>query len=53
MSIGKQLERKWFSVGDGKVVVDRSSFSCVGSVFHARGAPTEIRRFVDVSLSAE
>jgi len=24
-----------------KVVVDRSSFSCVGSVFHARGAATQ------------
>jgi len=24
-----------------KVVVDRNSFSCVGSVFHARGAATE------------
>jgi len=31
-----------FSVGDErKVLVDRSSFSCVGSLFHARGAATE------------
>jgi len=31
-----------FSVGDErKVLVDSSSFSCVGSVFHARGVATE------------
>jgi len=31
-----------FSVGDErKVLVDRGSFSRVGSVFHARGAATE------------
>jgi len=30
-----------FSVDDNRVVVDRGSFSCVGSVFHACGAATE------------
>jgi len=37
-----------------KVVVDRSNFSCVGSVFHARGAAIQskpCRRFVDVSAA--
>ena len=39
MSIGR-WNRNVFS-WRRKVVVDRSSFSCVGSVFHARGAATE------------
>jgi len=34
------MERNVFSLRR-KEVVDRSSFSCVGSLFHARGAATE------------
>ena len=35
-----RLEQKRFQLTT-KSMVDRSSFSCVGSVFHARGAATE------------
>ena len=39
VSVGR-LERKCFQLTRKGILVDRSSFSCVGSVFHARGAET-------------
>ena len=39
--VRRQTGTEMFSVGDGKVLFDSSSFSCVGSLFHARGAATE------------
>jgi len=40
VSVGR-LEQKCFQSTRKGILVDRSSFSCVGSVFHARGAETE------------
>ena len=37
----RSLERKRFQLATKSNLVDRSRISCVGSVFHARGAATE------------